>query len=206
MKSIKNFKYIALFLILSMSLFSLSGCHSSFNIDNLAYAVAIGLDVGENNKIKISFQLSVPGSESSNSGSSQSDSSIVNTIECSSIDAGINILNTYLSKEVNLSHCKVIVFSEEFAYLGVSEALYSLMNNIQIRPDCNIIISRCTAEYFLNNSKPVLEKLSAKYYEIAPTSSEYTGYTDNVTLSEFFSNYTDSLSECYGILGRSKYS
>lgn len=206
MKFNKNLKYIALFLILSTSLFSLSGCHSSFNIDNLAYTVAIGLDVGENNKIKVSFQLSVPGSESSGSGSAQSDSSIVNTIECSSIDAGINILNTYLSKEVNLSHCKVIVFSEEFAYLGVGEALYSLMNNIQIRPDCNVIISRCTAEYFLNNSKPILEKLSAKYYEIAPTSSEYTGYTDNVTLSEFFSEYTDSLSECHGILGRSKYS
>lgn len=197
-------KYIALFLIFSVSLFSLSGCNSNLNIDNLAFTVALGLDVGENNKIKVSFQLSVPGSESAGSGSAQSDSSIVNTIECSSIDAGINILNTYLSKEVNLSHCKVIVFSEEFAYLGISEALYSLMNNIQIRPDCNIIISRCTAEYFLNNSKPILEKLSAKYYEIAPSSSEYTGYTDNVTLSEFFSEYTDSLSECHGILGRCK--
>ncbi len=205
MKIKRKFKYVALFLIFSVSLFSLSGCHSNLNIDNLAYTVAIGLDVGENNKIKVSFQLSVPGSESSGSGSSQSDSSIVNTIECSSIDAGINILNTYLSKEVNLSHCKVIVFSEEFAYLGVGEALYSLMNNIQIRPDCNVIISRCSAEYFLNNSTPILEKLSAKYYEIAPSSSEYTGYTDNVTLSEFFSEYTDTLSECCGILGRCKF-
>ena len=202
----RKFKYLTLFLIISIFLFSLSGCHSGLNIDNLAYTVAIGLDVGENNKIKVSFQLSIPGSESSGSGSSQSDSSIVNTIECSSIDAGINILNTYLSKEVNLSHCKVIVFSEEFAYLGVGEALYSLINNIQIRPDCNIIISRCSAEYFLNNSKPILEKLSAKYYEIAPTSSEYTAYTDNVTLSEFFSEYTDTLSECHGILGRCKLS
>ncbi len=201
MKDKKLYKYIALFLIMSISLFSLSGCGSTLNIDHLAYVVAIGLDVGENNKIKVSFQLSVPGGESGGSGSSQSDNSIVNTIECSSIDAGINLLNTYLSKEVNLSHCKVIVFSEEFAYLGLEESLYTLMNNIQIRPDCNIIISRCNAEYFLNNSKPVLEKLSARYYEIAPSSSEYTGYTDNVTLSEFFSDFKDTFSECYGILG-----
>ena len=63
----KIVKFITLFLILTLSLFSLSGCHSTYNIDNLAYVVALGLDVGENNKIKISFQLSVPGSSSGSS-------------------------------------------------------------------------------------------------------------------------------------------
>lgn len=200
MKNKILFKYVSLFLILSISILFLSGCNSTLNIDNLAYVVAIGLDVGENNKIKVSFQLSVPGSDSGG-GSSQSENSIVNSIECSSINSGINLLNTYLSKEVNLSHCKVIVFSEEFAYLGISEALYTLMNNIQIRPDCNVIVSRCNAEYFLNNSKPILEKLSARYYEIAPSSSNYTGYTDNVTLSEFFAEFKNSFCEPTGILG-----
>lgn len=59
-------KYIALFLILTLFLGSLSGCYSYsvYNIDHLAYAVAIGLDVGENNKLKLSFQLSIPGGES----------------------------------------------------------------------------------------------------------------------------------------------
>lgn len=193
-------KSFILFLILTVSLFSISGCSSSYNIDNLAYIVALGLDVGENNDLRISFQLSVPGS-SKGGGSSQSDSTIVNSIDCATIDSGINLLNSYLSKEVNLSHCKVIIFSEQLAYNGISDYLYTLMNNIQIRPDCNVIVSRCTAEYFLNNSKPILEKLSARYYDIAPTSSEYTAYTENITLSEFFSNFKDTFSECYAILG-----
>lgn len=193
-------KYIALFLILSISLFSLSGCVSTFNIDHLAFAVALGFDVSQNNKIKLSFQLSVPGGQSGGSGSAQSDSSIVNSIECSSIDSGINLLNTYISKEVNLAHCKVIVFSEEFASRGISESLYTLMNNVQIRPDCNVVISRCNAEYFLNNSKPMLEKLSARYYELAPSSSDYTAYTEDVSLSTFFSNFNDTFTQAYGIL------
>lgn len=75
------------------------------------------------------------------------------------------------------------------------------MNNVQIRPDCNIIISRCSAEYFLNNSKPTLEKISARYYEVAPSSSDYTGYTEDITLSQFFSDYASTYSQCYGILG-----
>jgi len=194
-------KHVSLFLILTIVLFSLSGCYSIGNIDHLAYAVAIGLDVGENNNLKISFQLSIPGGNSGSSGSSQSDNTIVSSIDCSTIGSGINLLNTYLSKEVNLSHCKVIVFSEELAYAGLSESIYSLMNNIQVRPDCNVIISRCNAEYFLKNSKPTLEKLSARYYEIAPNSSDYTGYTEAITLSQFFSDFNDSFSQCYAILG-----
>ncbi len=156
---------------------------------------------GENNKLKLSFQISVPGGSSESGGSSQSDSSIVTTIECDSFDSGVNLLNSYLSKESNLAHCKIIVFSEEFASNGISETLFTLMNKVEVRPDSNVLVSRCSAEYFLNNSKPMLEKLSARYYEIAPTSSEYTGFTQNITLSDFFSDYTDTFQTCYAILG-----
>jgi spore germination protein KC len=75
------------------------------------------------------------------------------------------------------------------------------MNNVEIRPDCSVLVSRCNAEYFLKNSKPTLEKLSARYYEIAPTSSQYTGYTQSITLNDFFSDYTDTFKNCYAILG-----
>lgn len=194
-------KYVCLFLVFSLLLTSLSGCYNIYNIDHLAYAVALGIDFGENNNLKLSFQLSIPGGDSGSSNSSQSDSSVVNSIECSSIDSGINLLNSYISKEVNLSHCKVIVFSEKFAYNGLSESIYTLMNNVQVRPDCNVIISRCDAEYFLTNSKPVLEKLSARYYEVAPNSSDYTAYTENITLSKFFSDLTDTSAQSYAILG-----
>lgn len=198
-KKLKN--SILLFLILTISLFSLSGCYNEQNIDHLAFVVALGFDVGEDNKLKLSFQISVPGGSSESGGSSQSDSSIVTTIECASFDSGVNLLNSYLSKESNLAHCKIIVFSEEFANNGISETLFTLMNKVEVRPDCNVLVSRCSAEYFLNNSKPVLEKLSARYYEIAPTSSEYTGFTQGITLSEFFSDYTDTFQNCYAILG-----
>ena len=192
---------ICLFLIITTLFFSLSGCYNSQNIDRLAYVVAIGFDVGENNKLKLIFQVSVPSNSSDGGSSSQSDSSIVTSIECSSFDSGVNILNSYLSKESNLAHCKIIVFSEDFANRGISETLFTLMNTIDVRPDCNVLVSRCSAEYFLNNSKPMLEKLSARYYEIAPTTSQYTGLTENVTLSQFFSDYTDTFRSSFAILG-----
>ncbi len=50
-------KSIALFLILILSLFTLSGCYDARGVEALAYAVAIGLDKGENNILKLSIQF-----------------------------------------------------------------------------------------------------------------------------------------------------
>lgn len=206
---LNKIKIIAFITLLVCSLVFLTGCSSSgtdHSIDDLAYVVGLGIDIGENQPLKISFQIALPSSASSGGeggggGSSQSSNSIINTIECNSIDQGINLANSYVSKMVNLSHCKVIVFSEELAYKGISDYVYTLENKLQVRPNCNIIITRSSAEDFLDNSKPTLESLSSKYYEIAPTSSEYTGYTDAVDLGLFFSRFEDTFGEPYAILG-----
>ena len=197
----KTKKYIILLLILSISTFSLSGCQYSRHttIDDLAYVVALGIDVGKSNTLQVSFQILIPSSSSGES--SQSDKSIVNSVECNSIEAGINIMNSYISKEINLAHCKAIVISEKLASEGISETIFTLMNDIQVRPDCSVIISRCDSAYFLKNSKPVLEKLTARYYDIAPTSSEYTGYTEDVTLIDLFYRLNTSTGNPIAILG-----
>lgn len=126
---------------------------------------------------------------------------VVTTVECSSIDSGINLINSYISKQVNLAHAKIIVISEALATEGVAQYISTFVNNIEVRPDCNIIISRCNAEDFLNNSKPSLETLSARYYEQVLNSSQYTGFTTNTTLISFFSAYQSSSYEPVAILG-----
>ena len=195
-------KFFAIFILTILLIVSSSSYYSIKGIDNLAYVVAIGLDVGKDNNLKLSLQLSVPNSgEGRASSSSQSSSAVVNSIECPSINSGISIFNSYLGKEVTLSHCKVLVISEELASKGVSEYLYTLTNDIQFRTDSNIIVSKCDAESFLKYSTPLLDKVSARYYEIAPTSSEYTGYTESVTCNEFFNSINDTISQPVAILG-----
>ena len=49
--------------------------------------------------------------------------------------------------------------------------------------------------------KELLDKVSARYYEIAPTSSEYTGYTESITCNEFFNAINDNISDPVAILG-----
>lgn len=111
------------------------------------------------------------------------------------------MINSYISKQINLAHCKVIVFSEQVAVDGISKDVYSLMNNIQIRPDTSIIVSKCMAKDFIENSEPDLESSLSQYYEITPKSNEYTGYTDYATIGKFYNNLRSDTSEAYAILG-----
>ena len=110
-------------------------------------------------------------------------------------------MNSYIGKEINLSHCKLVVFSEEVAVEGISDEIYTLVNNIQIRPSTNIIISKTQAKDYVENSKPSLESLPTKYYEIFTNSSKYTGYTTDSTIGDFFNGITCTSCEPYAILG-----
>ena len=193
-------KIIAIILILLITLTTLTGCYDARGIEELAYATAIGLDVSDNKILSFTIQFSIPSSNSE-SGSSQSSKTDTISVDCTSINSGLSLINSYISKEINLSHCNVIVISEELAEQGISEYIDTLANHIEIRPDCNIIISRCNAKEFINNATPSIEALTARYYEVALNSSEYTGYTIPVRLSDFIGDIKSSFIQGHAILG-----
>ena len=118
-----NKNLFVLIIILFACIPLLSGCTDTItrSIDTLGYVVGIGVDIGENDVLKLSFQIATPASSqggssskggSSSSSTSESSTYIINTVECNSVDTGLNLINSHISKNLNLSHCKVIVFSE----------------------------------------------------------------------------------------------
>lgn len=191
---------IFILIIMIIFLVAFSGSYSALSIDNLSTVVAIAIDSSATNKLRMSFQFT-NASSVSESGSTEQSPSIIYSIDASSISNGINLMNTYIGKELNLSHCKIIAFSEELAMNGISEEVYTLFNNAQIRPSTNIVITKCSAKYYLENSKPLAENLLTKHYEIFANSSKSTGYTVNATLGTFFSNLVCNSCEGYAILG-----
>ena len=201
-------KFISIFILLAIFIYAFSASYVSHNITNLAYVAAIGFDVPDSsdtanstdkNKIKISFQFVNPSALGEQG--SDSPTSIVNSVESTSINSAINLMNVYRGKELNLAHCKVIVFSEKFAETDISEEIYTLINNTQLRPTTNIVISKCNASYYIENSKPSLEQLVTKYYDIFPNSSKYTGYTANITIGDFFNSLVCNVCSPTAILG-----
>ncbi len=64
-------KLTAISLIIIFCLSTLTGCYNAEGLENLAYAVAIGIDKGENDKIRFSLQFALLGNSSGGSGRRQ---------------------------------------------------------------------------------------------------------------------------------------
>ena len=196
-KIIKRFFIFILVIILFLAF---SGSYTSLSIDNIETVVAIGLDTSTTNNLKVSFQFT-NSSSVSESGTTEQSPSMVYSIDASSISSAINLMNAYVGKELSFSHCKLIAISEELANAGISDEIYTLINDIQIRPTTNIVISKCTAKVYIENSKPLFENLLTKYYEVFSNSSKYTGFTVNATIGDFFNSLVCKSCEPYAILG-----
>lgn len=179
-------KTLCFLLILTTLLLTLTGCYDSNGIEDFYYIVALGIDKAENNLISLSIQIA-KSSNSSEGTTSQSSEYKIYTVDCDSIDSGISILNNYLNKKINLSHCSVLVFSEELAKQGISEYVNVLANDSEIKANANIIVSSGSALDVLNKVANSGENFSSRLYEYIITSTNYTGYTLECSFSDFFS-------------------
>ena len=116
-KIIRNIFVTLVILVLIMGF---NSSYKSLSIDNLAYVIALGIDTGENEKYKITFQFTT-GTPNPETGSTEKNPSIVNSVEANSIDSGINIMDAYMAKRLNKgiknSHLKVIKGAGHFCFI-----------------------------------------------------------------------------------------
>lgn len=195
------FKFYVIIILALVFMYAFSASYTSDSVDNISYVIALAVDENESNKnLQVTFEFMDTSTFSSES-SSESKSAIIDTINATSINSAINLLNAYIGKQVNLSHCKVVVFSDKLAKKGISSEVSELMNNIQVRPSTNIIICKGNALEYIQNSTSQLEKILTKYYDIFPNSSEYTGYTSNIMIGEFYNYLTTKECGNLAILG-----
>ena len=179
--------YIVILLIIS--LFTLTGCSQLNGIDQFNFIISIGIDETDEGMLNLSVQVSSNGSSSSgsdsSSGSSQSSSTKIYSVEANTIDEGITILNNFLNKQINLSHCSALIISEKVATKGIKSYFNALNNNTELRETCNLIISSSTAYDLMNNISNSGESFSSRLFDYLTNSEEYTGYTNKSTIGTF---------------------
>lgn len=195
-------KWILILTTAIIFLYAFSASYNSQNIDHLDYVIAIAVDsIPDSNNLEVSFEFANISSFSEGS-SSKENKPIIDTVSAPSISSAINIMNAYVGKQLNLAHCKVVVFSDELAKKGILSEITFLMNDTQVRPTTNVIVAMNSAKDYIENSTSTLEQVLTKYYDIFPTSSEYTGYTSNILLGEFYEGLINKDSGCVTILGK----
>ena len=220
----KLFKKILIACIIISLIFSFNSyTNSGSNLDDQSYVMAIGIDVGDTSDYKISLQLSTLESsatessmksdksssggggeqESATSGSTSEETSkyIIYTVDSNSIDNAINIADAYLNKNIDLSHCKILLISEDVAKNGISTLVNSITNKVKIRPDCNIIISQVPQNEFENKDEVKFESLLSKYYDVTANIETGRGYSELIHLNDFYLNLNDDTIQPVATLG-----
>lgn len=180
----KLFSFIA---VLCLSL-PLCGCYDNREIDQTAYVIAIGIDKGKD-IFSYTFQISSPLAMGSGGETSAPEGEGENTrvenivIGANDLYEARNMLNNFLSKDINLSHLKIIVTSEEVAKEGLSSHMTFLLREREIRPNTRLCISEKSAEDFLKGINPALEANTAEYYDLIAENGSL--YAPPKTLRDF---------------------
>ena len=178
-------KVFLLILLIFISL-SFTGCYNTTGIDRQYFVVSFGIDLADNNLIKFSLQIPSSDSSSETSDSAQSSNYQIYSVEGETIDECLAILNNYLNKKINLSHCSALIFSQKAAKKGIESYINTLTNNTELRHSCEIIISSTSALDVLEKVANSGEIFSARLFDYLSTSSKYTGYTIQSTFGDFF--------------------
>lgn len=180
-------KYLKLLVILFIP-FIFSGCYDKSELDNLAYVIGIGADVDEGENLKITYQIAIPVKIAGENSETGKDTFTTYTVSAPSLYVGNSIVNALTSKEVNLSHIKLIIYSEELARSDLAGHINSLISNASIRPKTSVAICKGTAEDFFKNVAPVLESSPARYYDLILSSFNYTSESIGSELIEFYTS------------------
>lgn len=187
-------------MMLFLCIFLLSGCFGPKQLDDLAYVIAIGIDKGEEKDLKITFQIAIPVNISGEGSSPGKDTSTLLTVEADSLYGAVSDANTRVSKEINLSQNKMVVFSEELAKEGLAGYINPFVTNREIRPSTAIVISKSKAKDFISTITPVLETDPARYLDLILSSYTYSGYSVGAELVDFYWNTQSKYAEPIAIL------
>lgn len=137
--------------------------------------------------MKLSVQIPSSSSEKTNgSTSAQASEYQIYSVEARTFDECLSILNNYLNKKVNLSHCSALIISEELARKGIEPLINALTNNTELRHSCEILISSTSAFDLLEKVSNSGEVFFARLFDYLTTSSNYTGYTIESTFGDFY--------------------
>lgn len=165
-------------IIILISLLFLTGCWDLRETEEIGFVTIIGIDIADNNQIKVMIQdMSQPKSSSSkqNGGTSK------NTVEsheatARTITEAVNQINTSNAQTTDFSHAYVIVLSEEFVEtVGISPVIDFFERTPAIRRNVLLLVSKkgqlndlCSPEALSEASyepgKSIMEIISNKRY------------------------------------------
>lgn len=195
-------RILPLIMLLAFLSSIVTGCGDAQEIDDEVYVLAIGIDKGTTNKVRVTIQYATystggggggtaSGGKKEDSQSNQIPGSIIHTIEAPTILEAIDMYGMAISRRVSLMHTKQLIFSEEFAKEGVGDYIAPMARFRETRRIMNVTVVKGSAQDFIKENKTNIGESAAKSMELMAVQSRNTSF---FPLSNFQTFYTGMLS------------
>ncbi|MBQ3022281.1 MAG: Ger(x)C family spore germination protein [Clostridia bacterium] len=146
----------------------LGGCGYGKDVENQAFVVAVGIDKGKSFPVKATFVFADPNGGGSGGGGEEKPSTPkpdTVTVEAPTVFSALRKIDSIKSKTLNMSHIKIVVFSDEIAKEGIRDYLSGFASSRDFRPNTYVCVSQGDAEKYLKKVKPSHETFIEKYYD-----------------------------------------
>lgn len=171
----------------------LTGCWDKIEIEEVGYVTVIGLDKGENNKVKVTFQIINPQISSVSGLQSNENSNEIITLLSDDIISAKDLANISFARRLTFSHTKVLIISEE---LAKTDRAYHLIESAQrdrdMRREIDLIVCKEEASEFINTNIPPFDAQIGKYYELMTATWEDTGFIPLANIHGFLQRTLDA--------------
>lgn len=176
----KNKLLICLLIIISI-LFT--GCWDKVEFEEQGYVGAIGIDNGPRNSIRVTFQIvkttsqAGPSATGSTMGSSDKAASEIISINSPDFFSARDLVGIAITRKITLSHSRILIVGEEFAKSNkFYPTLEASLRDEEMRRSMGLMVTRETAEEFINNNKMLLESSPTKFYQLMTQRWKQIGY------------------------------
>lgn len=157
-------KTLRTFLLLVIIMILLSGCWNRVEVNDIAFVTAIGLDLLEDNKIRLSLQVAIPTklgpTGGSGGGGTQNSTFVISETGITVSEAYRNIQGK-IPRHIFFSQSRVLLIGEALAKKGIAHIIDFHTRYHEPRINSFIMFTKGEAIEIIN-SKPNLESVSAE--------------------------------------------
>ena len=201
----RKLRAVAAVVIITVLSLTLSSCVGK-EPNEIAYIVALGIDMIDDNNYEITLQYANPTQISGGEEGGKAGSAIIENIsvQAPNIYAAVGLANRIVSKTFYLSHAKIIVVSQEVAEKGLKDITETFIRSDDLRPDIYLAVSLDGANEYLSSVKPAMEVNPAKYYQLIYDKNSFMGIPVGSAKDFFFGIETgdfDSFLPIAGVIG-----
>lgn len=162
----KTFRRLKLLCAALIPLLLLGGCSNYVEVNDKSFVIAMGVDKGKNELLRFSFLFTSPeaGGSEEGGGSKSKDKDLV-TVEAPTVYSALRLLNTFKSKQIDVAHTKLIIFSRSLAEKGIGSYVTDFVNTRGFRPNIYLCVAEDSAEDFFKSIDPKQEIFIERYIE-----------------------------------------